>query len=246
MAPPDNSKKISVMTSNLDLENLPKYNFHGRRMGRGLKDHQKLTLHESLCDYEIHINPDEPFSYEKIFDQKPSQITLEIGSGGGEHCAALAALEPNHSFIAAEAYIKGVASLLTHIQDRQLKNIRIFADDVRLLLDQLPNNSLDRVIILFADPWPKTRHHERRMVQESNLKRIVELLKPQGTLRIATDHAEYLTWMIEHLKRVPALIPQFSWNDLPTARPEGWPPTRYEQKALKAGRGSVYMEFVRK
>lgn len=233
------------MSPNSELENLPKYNFHGRRMGRGLKDHQKLTLHGSLCDYEIQLNDKEPLSYESIFGLKPAHLTLEIGSGGGEHCAALAAREPNHSFIAAEAYIKGVASLLTHIHDRQLQNIRIFADDVRLLLDQMPNASLDRLIILFADPWPKTRHHERRMVQENNLKRMVQLLKPQGTLRIATDHAEYLTWMIDHLKRVPELVPQFSWDNLPKVRPEGWPPTRYEQKALKDGRGSVYMEFVR-
>lgn len=231
------------MRTQLPKDQQPKYNFHGRRMGRGLKAQQKVNLDDILGSLEIKLSNTPPLCLDHIFQSSPTHLTLEIGTGGGEHCAALAEQERTHQFIAAEAYIKGVASLLGHIQDKQLDNIRIFADDVRLLLDQLPPNSLDRAIILFPDPWPKTRHNERRIVQESVLKHIVTLLKPGAEVRIATDHVSYLAWMIEHIKRVPQLLPTFDWDELPRQRPESWPPTRYEQKALKQGRGSVYMTF---
>lgn len=232
------------MRTQLPKEQQPKYNFHGRRMGRGLKAQQKVNLDDILGALEIKLSVDSPIPMEKIFQKPPTHLTLEIGTGGGEHCATMAAQERGHHFIAAEAYIKGVASLLGHIQEKQLDNIRIFADDVRLLLDQLPLQSLDRAIILFPDPWPKTRHNERRIVQESVLKQLLNLLKPGAEVRIATDHVAYLAWMIEHIKRVPQFVPQFDWEDLPRQRPANWPPTRYEQKALQQGRGSVYMRFI--
>jgi tRNA (guanine-N7-)-methyltransferase len=124
--------------------------------------------------------------------------------------------------------------------------VRIFPEDARLLLPSLPAASLDRVFLLFPDPWPKARHAERRFVGRPNLDQLARLMRPGAELRIASDEPGYVAWTLQQVLPHPA----FEWlarrPDDWRRRPAGWPPTRYEQKALAAGRKPAYLTFRRR
>jgi tRNA (guanine-N7-)-methyltransferase len=168
---------------------------------------------------------------------------LEIGFGGGEHLAHQARLHPGTSIIGCEPYVNGIAGLLKSIYDEKLDNIRVYPDDVRKLLEHLPESSLSRVFILYPDPWPKARHHKRRLISKEFLDALARVMKPGAELRLATDHADYATWMLERLLPHPA----FTWTaetcDYWLKPPADWLSTRYEQKRL-AGM-PTYLEVVR-
>ncbi len=182
----------------------------------------------------------------KLFPAVPTTMALEIGFGGGEHLAYQAHNRPDAGFLGVEPYVNGVASLLHHIEERRIANVRIFQDDARLLLNALTDDSLDQAFILFPDPWPKSRHHKRRVINSTTIRGLADKLKSGGELRIATDHPGYLHWIMASLWRVP----DFHWL---AERPEDWrnresdwPETRYEKKALIDGRQPVYLRFCRK
>jgi tRNA (guanine-N7-)-methyltransferase len=140
----------------------------------------------------------------------------------------------------------GVARLLGEIDRRGLGNIRLFTDDARLLLDALEPASVGRVFILFPDPWPKQRHHKRRLVAPPTLERLAEIMPEESELRLATDDPDYLAWMIEHVTAHPGFVwlarRPADWRE----RPSDWPPTRYEAKAVAAGRTPVFLRFARR
>ena len=139
-----------------------------------------------------------------LFATRPGSVWLEIGFGAGEHLAAQAEAHPEIGFIGCEVFENGVARLVAEIARRDLTNIRIFPDDARVLLDALAPASLDRVFILFPDPWPKTRHHKRRLVSTATLDRLAVLMRKGAELRLATDERGYLAWMLEHATAHPA------------------------------------------
>ena len=172
-------------------------------------------------------------------------LWLEIGFGGGEHLAWQAARNPDATLIGCEVYRNGIAALLAQIDREGLANIRIWPEDARDLLDRLPDASIDRAFLLFPDPWPKTRHAERRFVAGTNLDALARILKPGAALRVATDDPVYLRWTLELLPVHPA----FRWQVAGPAdwrqRPTDWPATRYERKALAAGRKPAYLRFSR-
>ena len=176
---------------------------------------------------------------QNLFPAKPSAIWLEIGFGGGEHLAAQAAANPDVGLIGCEPFVNGVASLLDHVDRLQLKNVRVFPNDARLVLDALPAASLDRCFVLFADPWPKKRHEERRFIGPENLPRLARVLKQGGELRLATDVLPLATWMRERVAEHPAFACR---HDGPEPPPD-WIQTRYEQKGLEAGRAPVYLSY---
>jgi len=175
-----------------------------------------------------------------------AEIWLEVGFGGGEHLAWQAAQNPGVLMIGAEPFINGVAKLLGQIDDKKLENIRIHHGDARPLIEALPDGCLTRLFVLHPDPWPKTRHHKRRMINPWFLVEAVRLLRPGGELRVASDIPDYITWTLMHAARVPAL----DWlAERPAdwrVRPADWPRTRYEAKALKEGRPATYLRFHRK
>ena len=173
-----------------------------------------------------------------------ARVVLEIGFGGGEHLAAQAERAPTSLFIGAEPFQNGVASALRHIDQRGLKNVRLCPDDVRPLLDALPDASLDQIFILFPDPWPKARHHKRRLIQTDVAASLARLLKPGGGLRFATDWAAYADWALERFLAEPRL----AW-DAKTAgdwkqSPADHVRTRYEEKRL-GDIAPVYLDFTR-
>ena len=223
--------------------------FFGRRKGKTLRPGRKALLEELLP--RLHIPaPDlkaggtiDPFT---LFDERPRAVWLEIGFGGGEHLAAQAEAHPDVGFIGAEAFVNGIASFLRHAEDRGLANVRVFDDDVRLLLPALPEGCLDRAFVLFPDPWPKKRHADRRFIGPDNLDALARLLADGAELRVASDDPVYQTWVLRHAPIHPAFEWRVNGPDDWRARPEDWVPTRYEAKALRQGRTPMYFRFFRK
>ncbi|HEY5210854.1 MAG TPA: tRNA (guanosine(46)-N7)-methyltransferase TrmB [Stellaceae bacterium] len=187
-----------------------------------------------------------PLDPRTLFAPGIDRVALEIGFGGGEHLAAQAAAHPTLGFIGVEIFETGIAKLLTAIAARGLENVRILVDDARLLLAALPDESLDRAYILFPDPWPKLRHRKRRIVSPATLAALARILRDGGELRLATDDPDYLRAILADATAEPA----FEWlarrAEEWRIRAPDWPPTRYEDKALKAGRTPAFLAFRRR
>jgi tRNA (guanine-N7-)-methyltransferase len=173
-----------------------------------------------------------------------AETWLEIGFGGGEHMAAQAARRPEVLILGAEPFINGVASAVRHVEERAIGNIRILHGDARDLMAALPDASLERVFILFPDPWPKTRHHKRRIIQNQTLDELARLLKPGSRLRFATDWADYVDWTLERMLAHHA----FLWTATRAAHwrvpPDDHITTRYEDKKL-GDCEPVFLDFER-
>jgi tRNA (guanine-N7-)-methyltransferase len=173
---------------------------------------------------------------------------LEIGFGGGEHALALAAAHPETGLIACEVFANGICSLLARLVPLGAEasaplppNLRLWPDDARPLLRALPPASLDRLFLMFPDPWPKSRHAARRFINPDNIALAARVLKPGGTWRIASDDPTYQAWVTACMHQQAAFAPAAP----ATTRPQGWPPTRYEAKALRAARQPLYWSFTR-
>jgi len=168
-------------------------------------------------------------------------VWLEIGFGGGEHLAHQAALHPEVSFIGAEPFVNGVAKLLALIEELGLGNIGIHGADARYLLEAQPEASLERVYLLYPDPWPKTRHVQRRFVSAETIAQIHRLLKPDGAFLFASDIAAYVKWT----RRFVAAHGGFREEGDAAVAYENWIETRYEAKARREGRSSAYLRFCK-
>lgn len=148
-------------------------------------------------------------------------------------------------FIGCEPFENGVAKLLAQVRAGRLSNVRAHMNDARGVLKRIPDDCLSRVYVLFPDPWPKFRHHKRRFIQPGTLDEVARVLMNGGELRVATDHPDYARWVLMHL----LADRRFTWAPTSAAdwrdRPPDWVPTRYEQKALAAGRPCVYLRFFR-
>jgi tRNA (guanine-N7-)-methyltransferase len=214
----------------------------GRRKGRPLRAGRARLMEELLPKIKLTAPEGGTFDLGKLFSFAPKKIWMEIGFGGGEHLAAQAAAHPEFGFIGCEPFVNGVASLLAHIDGQGLFNVLVCPDDARPVLDFLPSASLDRVFVLFADPWPKKRHAERRFIGPENLGRLARVMKSGGELRLATDVPVLAEWMREKATEHPDFKKTYDSFVIP----HDWVPTRYEHKGRAAGREPVYMIFERK
>ena len=205
------------------------HRFYGRRKGHPLRRHHLQLVDELLPALRLEVS------------KLTSPAWLEIGFGGGEHLAHQAALHPEILFIGAEPFLNGVAKLLALIEERQLTNIRIHDDDARYLLEAMPAASLERIYLLYPDPWPKSRHHKRRFVSLENLAHFHRLLKPQGRFLFASDIANYVRWTRDQV----AAHGGFKEEGDSTHSFEDWLQTRYEAKARREGRETEYLKFRR-
>jgi tRNA (guanine-N7-)-methyltransferase len=218
-------------------QNHPPLRSFGRLKSRPIKPRQAALMESLLPRLRVPEGP---------FDPRPAaaEAWLEIGFGGGEHLAAQAERRPDVLFLGAEPFQNGVASALRHIAARGLANVRLHDGDARDLLGRLPDASLDRIFVLFPDPWPKTRHHKRRLLQTDVAAELARVLKPGGRLRFASDWADYVNWSLERLVDAPGL----SWT---AERADDWRlapadhvATRYEEKRL-GDCAPVFLEFVK-
>jgi tRNA (guanine-N7-)-methyltransferase len=218
---------------------------YGRRKGHRLRPGRQRLLEQVLPKLQVDQPERAPLDPARLFAHRPERLWLEIGFGGGEHLAAQAAAHPEVGLIGCEPFIRGVARLLALLQAQALTNVGLFTDDARLLMQALPAGCLERIFVLFPDPWPKTRHHKRRIVNPATAAEFARLLPPGGELRLATDDMSYARAMLLALRGRPELQWQASrppdWRE----RPPDWPMTRYERKALAAGRTCVYLRFRR-
>ena len=183
------------------------------------------------------------------FGRRPSGLWLEVGFGGGEHTLAQHAAHPDVGLIACEVFENGLCSLLTRLVPDGAEAtaalpdlLRLWDDDARLLLQALPDGCLDRLFLLFPDPWPKTRHAKRRFVHPQTIALVAAKLRPGAEWRIASDDPTYQDWVGEMMARQH----DFTSDGPARVRPDGWPATRYEAKALAAGRSPLYWSYVRR
>jgi tRNA (guanine-N7-)-methyltransferase len=218
------------------------HRYFGRRKGRGMTQRKTALLADLLPSLRLDTSRPCHDDVIALFPVAVRDVWLEIGFGGGEHLAAQAERNPDIGIIGAEPFVTGVAKLVSRIAARGLQNIRIHDDDVRPLLAWLPAASLGRVFVLFPDPWPKRRHEERRIISEATVADLARVLKPGGTLRLATDIADYAS------RAVRLILASGSFEALAgdtSQPPSDWVPTRYEAKARLAGRRCQYFDFVR-
>ena len=234
--------------------------FFGRRQGRTIRKAKSFLLETFF--FFLWLEKQKISDVATCFPQKKEKYCLEIGFGDGEHLAAISADNPQNGYIGIEVYKNGVAnllSLMTGIHQgaaddlaqgaallaERSDNVRIFDDDARLLFSSLPDQSFDKVYLLFPDPWPKNRHAERRFINAENLAELARLIKKGGILQIATDHPIYKRWVLEKMRNHP----HFRWtaktSDDWRYPPADWHETKYQRKALREGRRPVFFEYER-
>ena len=225
---------------------LPPGRLYGRRRARPLRPGQRQLQQELLPRLTIDLPRAGPLDPGSLFPMPVGEVWLEIGFGAGEHLAEQAEHHPEIGFIGCEVFEDGIVRLLGEVARRGLGNVRLFTDDARLLLAALPPRSIGRVFILFPDPWPKRRHHKRRLVAPATLDLLGAAMSDGAELRLATDDRDYLAWMLEHT----LAHRDFVWLARRAAdwreRPEDWPATRYEAKARAAGRTPAFLRFMRR
>jgi len=216
--------------------------FFGRRKGKKLRAGQDELIQNLLP--AIRAIPGRDLS-SQFPNPSARETWLEIGFGGGEHLAAQARANRDINIVGCEPFVNGMAKLLAVIEHENLDNIRVWDDDVTDLLPTLPDACLDRVYILYPDPWPKRRQRKRRLVSDETLEMLARVMKPGAELRFASDIDDYIGWVLARALRSP----HFRWtaaraDDWRKAY-EGWPGTRYEAKAIREGRVPSYLTFVR-
>lgn len=236
---------------------------YGRRKGPKPSQHQASLFPTLLPLLRLTLETGRnPRTY---FDWRVEDVWLEIGFGGGEHILWQAEHHPSVGLIGAEPYEAGVAKLLSKLAlpgtagflpasqngttvrpgspRSQGGNIRLYQGDARDIIDALPVACLGRVFLLFPDPWPKTRHHKRRFVQIDMLDALARVMRSGTELRFASDDSGYVAWTLERVLAHPA----FEWTATASSdwksRPPDWPPTRYEEKALRGV--PHFLKFVR-
>ncbi len=217
--------------------------FHGRRKGKPLRPIQKSLFETLFPRLELDLSHPAPQALGALFEVPTEDYGLEIGFGGAEHLVAEALRRPRRGFIGVEPFVNGMAKALVAIDREKLGNIRLYNADAREVLAWLPEASLANIDILYPDPWPKARHNKRRFIAEATVAQFARALRDGGTLRFASDIPDYVEWALAAF----AGNADFMSVERDTATPwEGWPGTRYEAKALKAGRVPGYFSFERR
>ena len=218
---------------------------YGRRRGRKPSARQAALWSDAYPRFALPLDSPPPDPIATLFPVAVSDVWLEIGFGGGEHLIWQAKANPEVGLIGCEPFQDGVVKALTAIEQDGIANVRLHADDARPVLRWLPAASIGRAFILFPDPWPKTRHHKRRLVSDATLADLARVMRSGSELRIATDIGDYARWILEAVRNNGS----FNWTALGPAdwreRSPDWPPTRYEQKAHSEGRRCAYFRFQR-
>ena len=217
---------------------------HGRAHGKKLRAYH-AGLVETLLPRLALPGGHEPLDPAALFDFPIRALVVEIGFGGGEHLADEANARADTGFIGCEPFVNGVAKLLARVEEEGLRNVRVHDRNALDILPRLPRGCVDRIDLLYPDPWPKARHRKRRFVSMQALAEMAGVLRPGGELRFATDIDDYAAWTLSRAQASPF----FEWRAesaadwmVPWA---GWKPTRFEERARREGRSSAYLTFVR-
>lgn len=239
---PDQSQATTALPAL--TEPAPIRTFHlrgGRLSARHLDALDRLWPALGLVIPEAGDPDPAPLDPTVLFGRRAPMV-LEIGSGMGDATVTMAAADPKRDYLAVEVHTAGIANLLAMVDRRGLTNVRIARGDALDLVRRLPPGSLDAVHVFFPDPWPKSRHHKRRLIQPAHVALLRSRLTPGGTLHCATDWAEYAAMMLRTLTDDPALINSV---DGYAPRPAHRPVTKFERRALIAGRPVFDLLFHR-
>ena len=201
-----------------------------KRRGRITKK-QEHSLRK-LDNYSIK-NLSEIISLSRAYEY----CTLEIGFGNSEYLQRQAMENPSTLFIGSEVYLSGIGTLIGAIEEKKLSNVRIFPDDARILLDQGSESIFDEVVILCPDPWPKDRHHKRRLLQPEFIEMLLKTLKWNGRLYISTDWEHYADEIKVNLNH-PSLKKR---NSLKESRAS----TKFENRGIKEGRKVYIFDYIK-
>lgn len=217
--------------------------FYGRRKGKKMHGGRLDALESVLPPITIAGGTDQ-IAPAALFPFPVRAVHMEIGFGDGEHLLQQAINNPDIGFIGCEPFVNGIAALCLGIKTNNVKNIRLFPDDARLLMARLRDESIDRCYILNSDPWPKTRHHKRRFIQKETLDALHRLLKPGAELRLSSDHPGLAAWQLEKT----FFHGGYAWTAREAAdwrmRPADMSETRYQKKNM-AGHPMTFLNFTR-
>jgi tRNA (guanine-N7-)-methyltransferase len=207
-----------------------------------LRAGQKRLLAEALPLFSI---APENLAEGRAFAPTPREVWLEIGFGAGEHLIDQAKANPDVGLLGCEPFLNGVVAALAGLKRGGISNVLLRHGDAQAVIKAVPDAFFSRVFMLYPDPWPKRRHHKRRVVSVGFVAALARVMCSSAELRFATDIDDYAGWTLSRF----LASPHFRWtaagaDDWRHPWP-GWRPTRYEAKARLDGRKSVYLTFVR-
>lgn len=234
------------------------YRLYGRRQSRPLG--QKLQQSWEQFYDKVTLSLDAFLAEESLLDtyrkslfsqslqaKNYSRLRIEIGCGTGEHILHQAQSHPDIAFIGIEPFVNGYAKIVQGIVDEGIENLRLYHGDARHVMEKAASQLWDHIDIHYPDPWPKKKHAKRRLVQTGVLAHCARTLKAGGKMNISTDDPQYQQWIWDLMQGQPnfSLVshPDLAQNTEPH---ENWVPTRYEEKAIKAGRRPLYMRWQRR
>ncbi|MBI5462778.1 MAG: tRNA (guanosine(46)-N7)-methyltransferase TrmB [Gammaproteobacteria bacterium] len=212
-----------------------------RREGR-ITQSQQRALDDLLPRFGVPL--DGVLNFDEVFGRHAPR-TLEIGFGNGASLAKMASLAPEQDFLGIEVHRPGVGHLLLELERYELGNVRVIcADAVEILERHIALGSLDRVLLFFPDPWPKTRHHKRRILQPAFVTLIHDRLKPGGVFHMATDWQHYAEQMLEVMEAAPGFSNSAGRGQY-APKPDYRPETKFERRGLRLGHGVWDLVYVR-
>lgn len=213
------------------------------RAGR-LSPRQKLGLEQWLPDYQVTLG-DAPWNLTECFGRS-ADVVIELGFGMGQTLIAMAQDQPHINFLGIEVHQAGIGSLAAELHDHAIQNVRIAPyDAVEVLQKGIAPDVLTGINIFFPDPWPKLRHHKRRLIQPEFVSLVLEKIKPGGFIHLATDWQDYATHMLNVLSHHPDLVNhQPGGGFIP--RPGSRPLTKFEQRGMNLGHEVWDLLFTRK
>ncbi|ADD40021.1 tRNA (guanine-N(7)-)-methyltransferase [Stackebrandtia nassauensis DSM 44728] len=208
---------------------------------RGKVRPSKLDAYDRLYPV-LGVDRQQPPPLPEIFG-RTAPVVLEIGSGMGDATVAMAAADPDRDYLAVEVHVPGIANLMMRAEEHELTNLRVFEGDaVSLARSCLPADTLDAIHVFFPDPWPKARHHKRRLISPENVALLRSRLRRGGAFHLATDWEHYAESMLEVLDADPGLS---NAHDGFAPRPDWRPVTKFERRGIAEGRQIFDLEFVR-
>lgn len=212
----------------------------GRIKSRTFTEAKQNAFEDGMARFGIALsNVSAPVSPQSLFDESKEAFEMEIGFGSGENLVERAKKYPGRGFIGAEPYMNGVSSCIRRLRENKCDNVRLLNDDARLLLDVMPDSCLRRIFILYPDPWPKARHHKKRLIQAPLLRMLAQKITDDGRICIVTDHEDYARHIADVIKDCPSVVTSEGLEeDAPTV-------TKYARKADAGGRGAHRFDLTR-
>ena len=215
--------------------------FYGRRKGRRISSMNLKLLEDHSSKFYLHED-----QICKLAPHEFNKNILEIGFGNGDNLVNMSLNKPKNLFIGCDAYYNGCVKLLKKIVNKNIKNIKIWPDDIHLTIKKFKKNFFDLILILQPDPWPKKKHKKRRLIQQKFLDDLNQILKYEGKLVISTDHDVMKSWVLEHLH----VRNDFLWIKngyyYTNIKPKWILNTKYSNKALENNKVVNWFFFKKK